>query len=979
MPTMKDAPKVPSLLTVLVFGSLTAVVLLLVIAHGLRSDLRAQLDEANRRAGEAALSVAQAVRLPLRSSANSVTFVAEEANRLHRTAPEQSDVLLNGLIAEVLRRQPQILKIDIVATPASVNGAAASVGASCGTALGTPCFGAVTNAADGRRLSIAAPLDAHGWVVAQMQLAAVERASENVPHVGEVWFKVVDAQGQTVARKNDGASAGSAPETSVAPWWIADIFGVRTHIPLSATAAVEPYPFKVVASLTYQQALVPWHRQMLASLGFYFLYLCAFVALLSVMYRATKVQRYYIQSLRAKTEELHTAQRVGRTAIWSLAGRHFECTDEVGEIFGLPYGRSDASVLQFLARVLPPDRPALVHQVKAAWESGAVLRAEFRIRSADGAVRCLSAAGQLMTDQAGAKRMAGTVVDVTEQWEASQRQAESEQRFHSLFEQNPLPFWVFDIATLKFLEVNAAAMKAYGYTREEFLAMTILDIREVGDRPDVLADLEASSEARDAPRVWVHRTKSGKSIEVRVHAADIVFNGIQARLVLAEDVGRQLAGERELAFRASHDPVTRLPNQHALLKHLDALIAHGRAFHVAYLQLLGLDAIADTFGISVSAGIVQAMAVRLGERIGGDELLATVNHEAFAWVAPPERMSETNLQSIIQCATEPVYYEETQHQIDIIVGVASHPQDGQQSDVLFGCAALAAHAHIRSGQPIHAFVPSLAQESKERLHFAASLRRAVRRNEFEMHFQPITNYPDMRLIGLEALIRWPQGDGSFIPPSTFIPICEESGLIVPLGRWVLNQVAKASLRLQEAGFERLPIGMNISPAELRSGDLVSNLRAVRDAYALPSHAINIELTESCLIEHREKAIDVMSRLRDDGVAVALDDFGSGFSSLSYLRDLPIEILKIDQAFIRNVDWDARSATICEAIIALGKSLKVRVIAEGIERASQYRWLHQHGCDGAQGYYLGRPEPLADILRRWSPTTTEHQRVTMGMP
>lgn len=160
--------------------------------------------------------------------------------------------------------------------------------------------------------------------------------------------------------------------------------------------------------------------------------------------------------------------------------------------------------------------------------------------------------------------------------------------------------------------------------------------------------------------------------------------------------------------------------------------------------------------------------------------------------------------------------------------------------------------------------------------------------------------------------------------------------------------------------------MNISPAELRSSDLVASLRAVREAYSVTDDAIVIELTESSLIEHEDKAIAVMRQLRSDGVAIALDDFGTGFSSLSYLRDLPIDILKIDQAFVRSVDIDARSATICEAIIALGKRLKVRVVAEGVERAAQYRWLYMHGCDGAQGFYLSRPERLSALLERWTP-------------
>jgi len=975
MATMSGPPKGPSLLSIFVFGSLTAVLLFAVLMSGLRSDLHAQLGESSHRTHEVAAHVAQAVRMPLRFSANSLTFIAEESNRLQRMAPQQSEVLLKGLVAEIMRRQPQILHIDVVDATGSAAGSppevsTGTVWASCDArelrAAGAPCFGPVERTPGGEVMYVAAPFDEQRRIVADMQVAAIERAIVNVPHANDIFFALEDAQGRAILHGGDTAPAAAEPEIAQAPWWVRHLFGWQGPLPLRASTAIEPYPFKVVAGISYKKALSPWRRQVMAAAAFFLFYLFAFASLLGVIYRSAKVQRYYIQHLQAKTQQLHTAQRVGRTAIWTFRQGRLTCTDEEGEIFGLSGGRSSASVREFLAMVPPEDRAALAEQVRAAWMNRETLRAEFRIRKADGGERCLSAGGKVVVDEDGAQFMTGTVVDVTEQWEAHRRQAESEHRFHSLFEHNPLPFWVFDARSLRFLEVNAAAVKAYGYTREEFLAMTIFDLRDPAEQPELIAHLTSQQEARGMPRVWMHQAKDGRHIDVRIHAADIVFNGMPARLVLAEDVGVQLAGERELAYRASHDAVTKLPNQHALLSRLDALVAEGREFGVAYLQLLGLDAIADTFGINVAAGVLQAMAARLVQRMGEDEFLAAVTHESFAWVASREGMSEARLQGLVQCANEPLFFEDTQHQIEIVVGVAAHPRDGAQGDVLFARAALAAHAHVRSHRSVHYFEPLLAQQSKERMQFSANLRRAVRRHEFEMYFQPITNFPDQRLIGLEALMRWPQADGSSIPPSTFIPVCEESGLIVPLGRWVLNQVAKASLQLKEAGFDDLPIGVNISPAELRGSDLVANLRGVREAYALAGHAIHIELTESCLIEHRDKAIEVMRQLRADGVAVALDDFGTGFSSLSYLRDLPIDMLKIDQAFIRNVDRDGRSATICDAIIALGKSLGIRVIAEGIERPAQYQWLYRHGCDGAQGFYLGRPQRLAEVLEQWTP-------------
>lgn len=975
---MNQPPKVPSQSTVLIFGTLTAVLLFVVLMNGLRSDLRSQLNESSHHAGEVALSAAQAIRIPLRASANSMTFIAEESNRLQSTAPEHSDALLKGLVTEILRRQPQIFNIAFVNATAPGNASVPPVSAnsawtSCDTrvpaTIGPPCFGPLANTPRGAALSVAAPLSTQQWIVSDLEVAALQRSVEHIPHANDIFFKVVDAAGRTIVQSGNDAAA-PIPGEADTPWWIG-LFGLHNAMPLWATSPVDAYPFKVIAGISYQRALLPWRKQIATAIAFYCFYLSAFIGLLSVMYRANKMQRYYIQSLQAKTQELHTAQRVGRTAIWTLHGGNFHCTDEAGEIFGLPDGRSDASVEEFLELVPAANRKLLIEQVNTAWNNCEPLRTEFEIKKSDGAIRRLSAGGQIVIDDAGVKRMTGTVVDVTEQWRAHQQQAESEQRFRSLFEKNPLPFWVFDATSLGFLEVNAAAVKAYGYTREEFLGMTILDIRDDTRRPGLIEHLASSEESRQLPKVWTHRTKEGEGIDVRIHAANIVFHGRPARLVLAEDITAQLAGERELAYRAMHDATTSLPNQHALFRQLDELIATGSHFDIAYVQLLGLDAIADTFGIGVSTGIMQGVAHRLVQLANEGEFLAAISHEAFALVAMPGQLTHAKLQEICHSVIEPLHYEDTQHQIDVVIGVASHPRDGAQRDVLFGHAALAAHAHIRSEQPIHYFETALARQSKQKMDLAARLRRAVKRHEFEMHFQPITNYPDRLPIALEALIRWRQEDGTLIGPAHFIPLCEESGLIVPLGQWVLNQAAKASLQLREAGFDNLPIGVNISPAELRS-DLVGNLRAIRRAYALAENAINIELTESSLIDHRDRVIGMMKQLRSDGVAVALDDFGTGFSSLSYLRDLPIDILKIDQAFIRNVDWDVRSSTICEAIIALGKSLKVRVIAEGIERLAQYRWLHQHGCDGAQGFYLGRPELLTDFLAQWRPAKTRTQ-------
>ena len=966
------APKVVSQQAIRTLGSLTAVLLLIVLASDLRSNLRAQWNESGRLANEVALNAAQMVHAPLKSSANALMVIAEESQHLQQTLPAQHDALMKTIIAAVVRRQPQVVDVALVdAIPAGETSASPEDGdgvwTSCGTnqpsAAAVPCFGSVEKKPDG---STVLPLaasddDGHRWVMGHIQVAALEHSLASVPHTGNVFFSVMDAHGRVVLQ---GGKPNAVFSTAM-PWWMRWVDS-RGFAPLRVRVPIESYPFTVEAGVSMEDALAPWYRQLAGIAIFYLCYLVAFISLLRVTSRAAALQQHYIRSLQAASEDLRVAQRVGRTAMWSLSddAQRFECSEDAEELFGLPRGTTMTSVKDMLAMVAPTDRLSLMQRIREAWSSGAPLHTEFRLYLDDGIVRCLSAGGQVVVDEHGARRMTGTVVDVTEQWEARRLQRESEDRFDVLFEQNPLPFWVFDVASLRILEVNAAAMRAYGYTREEFLAMSILDLRDADDHSTVVTHVASPSEVRDAPRIWVHRTKAGVPISVRIHSADITFADRLARLILAEDVTAHLADERELVYRASHDLITGLPNQHALMEWMDVRIAAGAPFEVAYLQLVGMDAIADTFGINISTGILQVVASRLAQLGDGHGYLAAINHQSFA-LTDAQRLPDTLLQAMAECIAEPIYYKDTQHQINVVIGVANYPHDSIQSDALLARAALAAHSHLRSDEPIHHFEPVMAQQSKEKLHFSASLRRAVKRHEFELHFQPIAHFPHMHPSGLEALIRWPQSDGSYIYPSSFIPLCEESGLIVPLGQWVLEQAAKASRELQDAGFGDMPIAVNVSPTELRSRDLIANLRAVRTMYSLAEHALRIELTESSLIEHREKAIAVMKQLRSDGVAVALDDFGTGFSGLSYLRDLPIDILKIDQAFVRNVDRDARSATICEAIIALGKSLKVSIVAEGIERYSQYRWLNNHGCDAAQGFYVGRPEKLSNLLVEWA--------------
>ena len=257
----------------------------------------------------------------------------------------------------------------------------------------------------------------------------------------------------------------------------------------------------------------------------------------------------------------------------------------------------------------------------------------------------------------------------------------------------------------------------------------------------------------------------------------------------------------------------------------------------------------------------------------------------------------------------------------------------------------------------------MSQRASVRLRLAARLRHAVEQHEFALVFQPILRIADGTTISLEALLRWPQADGCQIQPDEFIPVSEDTGLIVPLGSWVLRQAAHAHWRLAAAGLGDLSVAVNVSHAQIVHSNFASEITRVLDEYDLPRGALHIELTESVLMAHPDQTLAMLGQLHDHGICVSLDDFGTGFSNMSYLQQLPIDALKIDRSFVEHVQTDARNAFICRTLIALGHGLDLQVTAEGVETNDQYEWLRQHGCDQAQGFGLGRPAPLGEVIGR----------------
>ena len=310
------------------------------------------------------------------------------------------------------------------------------------------------------------------------------------------------------------------------------------------------------------------------------------------------------------------------------------------------------------------------------------------------------------------------------------------------------------------------------------------------------------------------------------------------------------------------------------------------------------------------------------------------------------------------------------------IGIVTYPDDGADPDVLLKNADIAMYHAKNSGRNNYQFFKTdMSLRVVERQAIEGALRHAAQRQELLLFYQPQMNLLTGAIMGMEALIRWRHVERGLVSPAQFIRIAEECGLIIPIGRWVLREACSQARAWQEAGFPEMRIAINVSAVELRSQDFVSELRAILAATGLAARLLELELTESFLVQDSKMIAAVLQEVRQMGVRLALDDFGTGYSSLSYLKRLPIDTVKIDQSFVHDLVTDGADASIVRAIIGMGKSLQMQVVAEGVETREQLEFLQQHGCSGGQGFYFGHPasgKDWTETLERAGPGT-QHWR------
>jgi diguanylate cyclase (GGDEF)-like protein len=437
---------------------------------------------------------------------------------------------------------------------------------------------------------------------------------------------------------------------------------------------------------------------------------------------------------------------------------------------------------------------------------------------------------------------------------------------------------------------------------------------------------------------------------------------VTGAVMVFRDVSIARALSLRISYLAQHDALTDLPNRLLFNDRLTQAMAmahrHRRKLAVLFLDGDRFKNINDSLGHVIGDRVLQSVAQRLLDcvrrsdtvsRQGGDEFMVLLSE-----VTNPEDAA-VSAEKILLAMSAPHRIGQRDVHLTMSIGIATHPDDGKDAETLVRNADFAMYHAKNSGRNNYQFFkPEMNVRAVERQSLESGLRDAIERREFVLHYQPKMNLDTGAVIGIEALIRWHHPQRGLVPPVQFIPIAEECGFIVPIGQWVLREACHRARAWQDAGLRPMRIAVNVSAAELRAGEFVAGVNDILTETGLDPRYLELELTETFLMQDSKATVTVLKALKGMGVQLALDDFGTGYSSLSYLKRFPIDILKIDQSFVRDLTTDADDASIVTAVINMGKSLHMGVVAEGVETREQLAFLREQGCPEGQGYYFSRP-------------------------
>ncbi|NTV95610.1 MAG: EAL domain-containing protein [Thiobacillus sp.] len=633
----------------------------------------------------------------------------------------------------------------------------------------------------------------------------------------------------------------------------------------------------------------------------------------------------------------------------------------------------------------PEDRQRVLAGWRRAAQGIEPFKAEFRFLREDGSVVWTRINSATMLDGMRSRGHVQTVEDITERKSTEQVLRMAEEALFEEKERAQVTLNSIGDAVLatdlqgNVTYMNLVAEAMTGWSCPDALGRPLAEVFRIVDgktlaaaaNPALRAIAEDSTVGLSADCVLFHRDGSESAIEdsaAPIHNRDGQVTGA---VIVFHDVSQSRAMAERMAHLAQHDFLTDLPNRALLTERLSQAIGQARR-HRKQIALLFLDLdnfkdINDSLGHGVGDHLLHAVAARLVAsaratdtvcRQGGDEFVILL-----AEIEQPEDAALV-AEKLLAAFAVPHQVDGHELHVTLSIGISVYPGDGDNADILMQNADTALYQAKASGRNnFQFFRAEMNARAVRRLMIENSLRRAIRQGEFLLHYQPKIDLVSGAMCGAEALIRWQDPERGLTQPEQFVPIAEDSGLIVPIGRWVLREACRQVQAWLDASLPAVPVAVNISAVEFRHKDFLAGVAEILRETGLAPRYLELELTESILMHDGESSASVLDALKTMGVRLAIDDFGTGYSSLSYLKRFPIHTLKIDQSFVRDIASDADDATIVRAVIGMALNLKQRVIAEGIETGEQLAFLRALQCDEGQGFHFSYPLSAPDFARR----------------
>ena len=763
---------------------------------------------------------------------------------------------------------------------------------------------------------------------------------------------------------------------------------------LVAARPLQGYPLVVNVSVSEQAILASWrHRSLLIAIGTGLALLCSLLLLYALnrqfaqlaTSRSSLLERE--ARLAEKSQELEQANTRIDTAIDNMLqglvmfdadGKLVVCNKRFIELYNLPPddikpGLTLRQVMELRQKTgtMPADIDTHIGLVRKSIQAG-----ETRIKIVDfpdGRTFCIT------NRPSGDGGWVATHEDITERQRAEKELVRVRNMLGAVVENIPEMLIVKDAKSGRYIFINRAGESFLGFPKDEVIGKTTAELHPKERANTIIArDRAALKSGQLTVDTLTFQSPSGQFREVISKRIAIRGSDDEQEYLLnvVEDVTERRRNETRIEHLAHHDSLTDLPNRAALKLHLEKTLEDvtekGDKFAVLCIDLDRFKEVNDLYGHAAGDSVLLEIT-RLMKKACGDAFLARLGGDEFMAICIDGAMpaAATALaQSLIAVVSGDIDCEGRKVNIGMSVGIAMFPSDGTDSVTLIRNADAALYRAKAEGRgEIRFFEAEMDRMLHDRRALQADLALSVSRNELQLFYQPQSRISG-EVIGFEALLRWDHLRRGFVPPNTFIPLAEESGLINEIGEWVLREACREAASWRKP----LQIAINLSPLQLRQGDFVSLVHAVLLENHLAPDRLVLEITENALMDDYSRAVSILRRVKALGVRIAMDDFGTGYSSLSYLQSFPFDKIKIDQTFISNLDRNAQSAAIVRAVLALGHNLELTTVAEGVETPEQLTILRNEGCDEIQGYLIGRPQPIEEYAALVGRSTGKNARI-----